>query len=105
MSTLCQVSLQNQSLCKHETYIHKYRTQIFEELVNKNLLAVQMCASVHAHASVYVQVYALLLGSTKKFMFCWYIQVYVLLVGQCPVQFLTVCPCPVEVWFLSSSSC
>ena len=30
---LCQVNLQNQSLRKHKTYIHKHQTQIFEELV------------------------------------------------------------------------
>ena len=33
ISPLCQVSLQNQSLREHETYIHKHQTQIFEELV------------------------------------------------------------------------
>ena len=32
ISTLCQVNLQNQSLRKHKTYIHKHQTQIFEEL-------------------------------------------------------------------------
>ena len=32
-STLCQVNLQNQSLHKHKTCIHKHQTQIFEELV------------------------------------------------------------------------
>ena len=31
MSTLCQVNLQNQSLCKHKTYIHIHQTQIFED--------------------------------------------------------------------------
>ena len=34
ISTLCQVSLQNQSLRKHKTYIHKHQTQIFEEFVS-----------------------------------------------------------------------
>ena len=33
ISTFCQVNLQNQSLRKHKTYIHKYQTQIFEGLV------------------------------------------------------------------------
>ena len=30
-------SLQNQSLCKHKTYIHKHHTQNFEELVTSIL--------------------------------------------------------------------
>ena len=38
ISTLCQVSLQNQSLCKLKTCIHKHQTQIFEELVPSVLL-------------------------------------------------------------------
>ena len=33
MSTLCQVSLQKQSLRKHKTYINKHQNQIFEELI------------------------------------------------------------------------
>ncbi len=33
ISTLCQVKLENQSLHKHKTYIHKRQIQIFEELV------------------------------------------------------------------------
>ena len=35
ISTLCQVNLQNQSLCKHKTYIHKHETQIFEEFTGE----------------------------------------------------------------------
>ena len=38
---LCQVNLQNQSLCKHKTYIHKYQTQFFEELVSFNVTTVK----------------------------------------------------------------
>ena len=39
VSTLCQVNLQNQSLRKSRTYIHKhYQTQIFEEFVPSILL-------------------------------------------------------------------
>ena len=38
ISTIYQVSLQNQSLCKHKTYIHKHQTQIFKELVPSILL-------------------------------------------------------------------
>ena len=30
ISTVCQVNLQNRSLRKHKTYIHKHQTQIFE---------------------------------------------------------------------------
>ena len=33
ISTLCQVILQNQSIRKPKTYIHKHETQIFEGLV------------------------------------------------------------------------
>ena len=33
VSTLCQANLQNQSLRKHKTYIHKHQTQIFEQSV------------------------------------------------------------------------
>ena len=57
ISTLCQVCLQNQSLHKHKTYIHKHQTQFFFQRVRLKDRACSMPAYMytptHMHASAY----------------------------------------------------
>ena len=43
ISTVCQVSLQNQSLRKHKTYIRKHQTHFFEVLVPSILPLLKEC--------------------------------------------------------------